>query len=598
LDPGDTDVVAAYGDLLRPLSSLGIAGVTLMLLVLTTVVALRGSLRTNRALAGTQIQINGRLSKEVALRAQSEDRLRVNEERITKIFNSVLEGIVVIDEAGRICEVNDAALELFGYRREELRGCNVAILMPAAIGARHDGYLTAYLDTGRQQMLAAPRHVVAMHKSGGMLPVRIAVSETLSLGQRLFTAVIKDISAAEAAERALREAKEAAESASRLKSEFLTHMSHELRTPLNAILGHAQLMSEEFLRGSAGRGQQLMAREHASQIMRSGWHLLELINDVLDLSKIESGMTTLMLEAVELGPQMDACLAQIETGAAGRRIQIRPLQSLGTPGWVTADAVKLRQVLLNLLSNAVKYNVDGGEVEVTVAPGQAGRTRISVRDTGRGMTTEQIAQLFQPFVRFASRGEVSEGSGIGLALSRRLTEMMGGRLTVNSVSGYGSVFTLDLAQCEAPPETLVAPDMPPQTTASAMPDGPAVPLRVLYVEDSLTNYEVVRLYLKQQGGFELLHAPDGERGLEMAQQFQPDVILLDMNLPGIQGAEVQARLAQDERSAHIPVVALSAGALTEDIERALASGFSDYLTKPIRLSSLKDVLLRLRPSGT
>jgi signal transduction histidine kinase/CheY-like chemotaxis protein len=391
------------------------------------------------------------------------------------------------------------------------------------------------------------------------------------------------------------------ERANRAKTEFLTHMSHELRTPLNAILGHAQLLGAEFRSAGDSAGERVAVREHVDRIMAAGWHLLGLIDEVLDLTKIEAGGTSLDRAAVAVPPLLDDCLAQLDAMAAASSIRLRaPVVEPGA-AWVAADLQKLRQVLLNLVSNAIKYNVAGGEVS-TMARRVEDRIRIEVKDTGRGLTLDQIDRLFQPFTRFLRRGEVIQGSGVGLALSKRLVEAMSGRLLVTSEPGKGSVFAVELAVASAPAPAVPGPLADP-SAVSAPPAADATParepaeaaprlIRVLYIEDTKTNFEIVRLYLARQQGYEVSGAEDGERGLAMARRDQPDVILLDINLPGMDGIEVKTMLAADPRTASIPVIALSAAALKTDIDRALRAGFVEYLTKPLRLPRLSEALDR------
>lgn len=389
------------------------------------------------------------------------------------------------------------------------------------------------------------------------------------------------------------------ERSNRAKTEFLTHMSHELRTPLNAILGHAQLLGSEFRSAGGSAGDRVAVREHVDRIMAAGWHLLGLIEEVLDLTKIEAGGAPLEKSAVAVSGLLDDCLSQLDAMAAAANVRLRP--AVVEPGaeWVSADLQRLRQVLLNLASNAIKYNVAGGEVFI-VARRADERVRIEVRDTGRGLTPDQIDRLFQPFTRFVRRGEVIQGSGVGLALSKRLVEAMSGRLLVTSEPAKGSVFVAELDASPAPaapglPVRLVA--VPPPATVAALPAHDSAkqaprPVRVLYIEDTKTNFEIVRLYLARQQGYEVLGAEDGERGLEIARRERPDVILLDINLPGMDGIGVKGMLAADPRTASIPVIALSAGALTTDIDRALRAGFVEYLTKPLRLPRLSEALER------
>jgi signal transduction histidine kinase len=391
------------------------------------------------------------------------------------------------------------------------------------------------------------------------------------------------------------------ERANRAKTEFLTHMSHELRTPLNAILGHAQLLGAEF--GSAGgssAGDHVAVREHVDRIMAAGWHLLGLIEEVLDLTKIEAGATPLERVPVSVPRLLEDCLSQLGAMAAAAKVRLEsPVIDMDAQ-WIAADMLKLRQVMLNLISNAIKYNVAGGSVAVSARRSQD-RVRLEVRDTGRGMTPDQLDRLFQPFTRFVRRGEVIQGSGVGLALSKRLVEAMSGQLFVASQPAKGSVFAVELeasapAGWDAADAAPARPSQPESVVSAPSRDDPApLPLRVLYIEDTKTNFEIVRLYLSRQQGYEVLGAEDGERGLEVARREVPDVILLDVNLPGIDGIEVKARLAADPRTATIPVVALSAGALKTDIDRALKAGFVEYLTKPLRLPRLMETLERIGP---
>jgi signal transduction histidine kinase/CheY-like chemotaxis protein len=364
----------------------------------------------------------------------------------------------------------------------------------------------------------------------------------------------------------------AATRASQAKSEFLSRMSHELRTPLNAVLGFAQLLELSTL--------DERQREAVERILVAGRHLLALIDEVLEISRIEAGRLRLSLEPVEAGAVVRAALDLVRPLAAARGITLRvdgPLDARP----VRADRQRLQQVVLNLLSNAVKYNRDGGEVTVA-CPLAAGRVQIRVSDTGRGIAPEHLARLFTPFERFPAEGEPVEGTGLGLALSRQLTEAMNGAIHVESRAGVGSTFTVELPLAEPPVATVPATKGPPAPVAAT--DGAAG--LVLYIEDDHSNERIVEHLLDHRPRVRLLPASRGQRGLELARERRPDLILLDLHLPDVPGEEVLRRLREEPQTRGIPVVVLSADATPPRIDRLLADGADAYLTKPIDVRRL------------
>ena len=379
----------------------------------------------------------------------------------------------------------------------------------------------------------------------------------------------------------LERAKAAAEKANLAKSDFLSSMSHELRSPLNAILGFAQLINSDTPPPTPAQTASI------DQILHAGWYLLELINEILDLAQIESGKLALSSEPTSLAEVMLECQAMMEPQGQQRGIQMTFPQS-GMPFYVDADRTRLKQVLINLLSNAIKYNQANGTVVVDYTASTPGRFRVNVRDSGAGLSPEMLTQLFQPFNRLGREGTREEGTGIGLVMSKRLVELMGGTIGVASTIGSGSVFWFELNSADAP-QLAVDPAVP---TAIAQPSVQAgVPLRtLLYVEDNPANLKLVEQLIARRPDMRLLVATDGDLGVRLARDNHPEVILMDINLPGISGIEALKILREDPTTAHIPVVALSANAMPRDIEKGLQAGFFRYLTKPIKVNEFMNTL--------
>jgi PAS domain S-box-containing protein len=379
----------------------------------------------------------------------------------------------------------------------------------------------------------------------------------------------------------LARAKLLAEKASLAKSDFLSSMSHELRSPLNAILGFAQLMETGTPPPSPGQ------KESIDQILQAGWYLLELINEILDLSLIESGNLSLSPESMSLADVLNDCRAMIEPQAnkSGIRMEFPVFDG---PCFVRADRTRLKQVFVNLLSNAIKYNRAQGMVEVSVCIDAAHRrTRISFRDTGEGLSPEKIAHLFQPFNRLGQESKGEEGTGIGLVVSKRLVELLGGEIGVQSEVGVGSVFWIELDSSAGPElaageesfDASIAPATVSQTQRT-----------VLCVEDNPANLLLIEKLIARRPDIRMLSAGDGNQGVELARSAKPDVILMDINLPGISGLMALRILAEDAATAAIPVIALSANAMPRDIEKGLAAGFFRYLTKPIKVAEFMESL--------
>jgi PAS domain S-box-containing protein len=381
----------------------------------------------------------------------------------------------------------------------------------------------------------------------------------------------------------LESARFVADKANLAKSEFLSSMSHELRSPLNAILGFAQLLETGSPLPTPGQ------KASIDQILQGGWYLLELINEILDLALIESGKLSLSLEPMSLSDVLNDCQAMIEPQAQKSGIRMRfPTVEMAT--FVRADKTRVKQVLINLLSNAIKYNREHGSVEVSCRVLNAERLRVSVKDTGEGLSPEKLAQLFQPFNRLGQEAGAEEGTGIGLVVSKRLVELMGGTIGAVSTPGVGSVFWIEL-NLSAAPQLAAGAGVALAQPQTRIPHG-AARRTLLYVEDNRANMQLVEQLIARRPDLRLLSAGDGTRGIALARIHLPEVILMDINLPGISGFQALHILRDDPATAHIPVLAISANAMQRDIEKGLEAGFFRYLTKPIRVNEFMEALDR------
>jgi CheY-like chemotaxis protein len=369
----------------------------------------------------------------------------------------------------------------------------------------------------------------------------------------------------------LRIAKALADAANKAKSEFLSSMSHKLRTPLNAIIGFSQFIAEDE--------QDPLTKEQMEcieQVMKAGHHLLELIDDALDLSKIEIGAVTLSLEPVGVAEVVGECVELTTSMASRRSIRIEDRIGSAAPPAIHVDRTRFKQVLINFLSNAVKYNREGGSIVLDSAEPRPDVVRVSVTDSGDGIPEDKILGLFDPFDRQAAENSDIEGTGIGLTITKRLVEQMGGAIGVDSTPGDGSTFWVEFSIADDIADARqVAPIVDPVGEVDSAGG------LVLYVEDNPANLRLMRKIMSRRSQFDLIDAPTAELGLELARQKQPDVIIMDINLPGMDGLTAVARLGDMRETRDIPAIALSAAAMPRDIERGLDAGFDDYLTKPV-----------------
>ena len=508
------------------------------------------------------------LRNQVAEREQAESALRESSDRLRSILDHVPLGVIFMDPEGRLIECNPRFCAMTGRSLSDLLGRSVAELVHPE-GA-------AVLRRMRRDLLAGADRSVGDElrlrgRDGRAIVMRVSVSALRSPSGEILrmVGVVEDITdhlRLRVSERALHRA----EAANRAKSEFLSRISHELRTPLNAMLGFAQLLSLDAEPGLAGH-----QREWAQQIQRAGWHLLDMINETLDLARIESGAVQLVPVPVALDPLIAACSALLATPAVQRQVSITT--TLGAnAGAVLADPTRLKQVLTNLLSNAVKYNREGGQVTLStrrVSQDGSDMIEIAVADTGMGLTPEQLAALFQPYNRLGRERSDIEGTGIGLVISRGLAELMGGSLLAASEPDKGSVFTLSLPAAESAEAPL---ERHTDTTTA-----PYHRRLVHYVEDNETNVEVMRGVFAQRPQIELEVSTLGLDGMVAIKARRPDLILLDMQLPDISGLELLRHMKLDDAMADIPVVVVSADATPQQTQAALTSGALHYVTKPL-----------------
>jgi signal transduction histidine kinase/CheY-like chemotaxis protein len=511
------------------------------------------------------------------------------------ILTSANFSIIATDEKGIIQLFNVGAERMLGYRADQVvnRISPSDIHDPEEVMARAQA-LTLELGTviapGFEALaFKASREIedkyelTYVRKDGSRFPAIVSITALRDDAGGIigYLLIGTDNSVRHRVERALNEAMAAAEKANRAKSDFLSSMSHELRTPLNAILGFAQLLE------SGAPAPTTTQRRSIDQIIKAGWYLLELINEILDLALIESGKLTMSREPVSLAEVMLECRAMIEPQASQRGIGMT-FPRFDAPRFVNADRTRVKQVLINLLFNAIKYNRPNGSVSVegTLVPPHW--FRISVKDTGVGLSVEQLGQLFQPFNRLGQEGGAEEGTGIGLVVTKRLVEAMGGRIGADSVLGQGSVFWIEFELANAPQFATAETDHAIAATPTASDGSPR--RTVLYVEDNPANLELVEQLVARRPDLRLLSAADGNLGIEYARAYLPEVILMDINLPGLSGIDAMKILHASAATAHIPIIALSANAVPRDIEKSLEAGFFNYITKPIKVNEFMHAL--------
>ena len=515
---------------------------------------------------------------------QLAQRLRDHQFYTRSLFESNIDALIATDPSGIITDVNKQMEALTGCTRDEL------------IGAPFKSYFTdpdlaeASIKLVLSEKKVTNYELTARARDGKETVVSYNATTLYDRNRKLqgVFAAARDVTERNLLDKVLQEknvelktARSVAEKANLAKSAFLSSMSHELRSPLNAILGFAQLMESDSPPPTPAQ------KESIAQILRAGWHLLKLIDEILDLAKVEAKQVPLSWEPVSLSEVMLECQGMIEPQAQQRGIHMFYPPS-DMPYYVLADRTRVKQVLINLLSNAIKYNREHGTVEVKCTESTPERIRVSVKDTGAGLNPEHLAQLFQAFNRLGQEAGGEEGTGIGLVVAKQLVELMGGVIGAESTVGVGSVFWFEL-------NSVAEPHLSLEEDEGAVLPQPHVPRgerlhTLLYVEDNPANLKLVEQIIARHPDIRLLTAVNGNSGIEIARVSQPEVILMDINLPDISGYEALKILRSDPATTHIPIIAISANAMPPDIERSLKAGFFRYLTKPIKVGEFMEAL--------
>ena len=517
-------------------------------------------------------------------RSALDQNLRDQQFYTRSLIESNIDALMTTDPAGVITDVNNQMEVLTGHPRDKLIGeffknyftdparAEEGIKRVLSEGKVTDYELTACSSNGTETVVSY--NATTFHDRDGILQGVFAAARDVTERKR-WDKVLQENTLE------LETAKAIAEKANLAKSDFLSSMSHELRSPLNAILGFAQLMESDSPAPTSSQ------KASIDQILHAGWFLLDLINEILDLAVVESGRLTLSLEPISLSEVLVECQDMIDPQAQKRGIHMT-FPAFAEPCFIKADRTRLKQVLINLLSNAIKYNRNGGAVAVECMKTPAGHIRISVKDTGAGLSPEMLAQLFQAFNRLGKEATAEEGTGIGLVVSKRLVELMQGKIGATSIVGAGSVFWIELIHDkDTSIDSMQSATTAVITTPTPEPTKPSV---VLYVEDNPANLQLIEQLLGRRTDLQLLTAKDGREGIDLAISSVPDVILMDINLPGISGIDAMRILQVNPLTAHIPIIALSANAMQLDIVKGLAAGFFKYITKPINVNEFMETL--------
>ncbi|MBT5267447.1 MAG: PAS domain S-box protein [Rhodospirillaceae bacterium] len=531
-------------------------------------------------------------------RNREREALKASEQRLSRILEIAPEAVITVDQDLRITMFSQGAERIFGHTAHDIVGQSVEVLIPEHFRSDHGAYMQGFRDGPAAYKTMGERgEISGLHKDGSTFPAEASIARLEIGDETIYLVLLHDITDQKATELRLHrsredlevrvrertaelaEAKEAAETASQAKSDFLSRMSHELRTPLNAVIGFAQLLQMENFKNESNR-------EAADEIASAGHHLLNLINEVLDLSRLDTGNLEMDLEPVRLAPLLEECVSLMGPRVDEDSLSLTLDMTEGRDAVVRAQPVRLKQVILNILSNAVKYNWKHGRIDVSVKPGPSpNRWRVLVRDTGRGIPEERREEIFEPFNRLGLEQVDNEGAGIGLVISRRFIELMEGDLDFFSTVGEGSTFWFELGADDFTEGTERRSDL-------ESPNGEVLPAQpvdrtVLYIEDNPASLRLVTHLLTRIDGIQLIAAVTPGQGLSLAAKHKPDLVLLDINLPEMDGYEVLNRLRQGIVPRETPVIAVTAGAMATDRQAIAAAGFDGCFYKPIQVREFR-----------
>ncbi|MEY3220984.1 MAG: hypothetical protein RIT27_2341 [Pseudomonadota bacterium] len=529
------------------------------------------------------VTINLQAQEELAVVQAERDRLR-------SVLTSLNDGLCVFNRDGDLIFVNPAARQYLGIKEGVLDATTLLESFRFHDQWQPDYFLTtsALQEALREGAQLRDPDAALIRSDETLMPVACTLSPIIK-GAHItgMLLVFRDISEQKAVSNALFVAKESAEKASAAKSDFLSSMSHELRTPMNAILGYGEILQEDLSNPPTETDSEYLydLKGYTHNILEAGKNLLELINEVLDLTRIESGKIELHLTRADMVTVVKDCVQLLQPDLKHKHLQLEILTLPAAPLLVLADQNRVMQIVKQVISNAIKHNREKGTIKISLTQPSVDWVRLIVEDSGVGMTMEQQKQLYKPFTRMSGRN-LSKGTGIGLTITKRLLEIMGGQITTQSEINVGSTFTVDLPTGET------VFDINTIARQASMRK-----FLLLYIEDSATNVSLMANILRERPDIAFISAPSGEMGLELARAHLPDVVLLDINLPGINGFEVLKRLRIATTTQNIPVLGLSADDTIEVLEQAKNAGFYQYMVKPLQKKQLLQTLQIILPQG-